>query len=168
MKKSNKKRNLIILTFLIVLILFIIFIVVNTKKDSEEVLVVECNKSVTAEGINTLFELYAYRIGDELKLVQNSVITFDAQINEEIFQSLVIYYEQQQEQRIETKFGSNYGYIDSSVSYKDQSLNSQIIYYINENSEKTIIDAFDYNFISASNEEISDYFEEDGYSCKIY
>lgn len=172
MKEENNKKNskilLIIMAVIFVLILFIVFIVINTKNDSEEVLVIECDKSIMNEKTKILYKMNIYRKDNSLKLVQDSILTFSVYMTDEMLKSIVNYYEYQQNQRIETKFGTNYAYIESSVDYNKQSINSQIIYYVNENSEETIIEAFDYNFISATNEEISNYFEEDGFSCKIY
>ena len=164
----KNKKLLIILGVSIIIIIGLILIF--SSNNASEKLSVECERNASVNGFDSNFLVQVYRDGDLLKLI----LTNENKMGEKLLSqfssldNLAKVYDAQQKEQIEKTFGENYEYVESNVESTNSSVIVKNTYYINEKSSESIYVAFDYNFFEATNEDIKNYFERDGYSCKVY
>lgn len=170
MLKKNKKIFVFISIIIFSLLLLLFIIRFNNGYDKN--LVLNCEQDEEFNNINFEVSIKVYRGKDSLKLVNTSKSIIKEQANN-IFssknlQQLSLVLKKQQEDEIIEMFGENYKYIEYNVNQNDNSIETEFIYNINEVSSIDMYRAFEYDLYHATDEDIKDYFEGDGFTCKKY
>lgn len=164
MKKNNKK--LIIILGILVGISIVLILLFNNKNNDE--LIIGCQRTVQNEDSVSEFFIDVYEDDNSLKIVNNTTTTLNSKMSEEALDLMFTYYKTKQEQTVLNKFDEDYQYFEHSIEKLENGIKSTFVYYINEKNQTDMYEVFEYNFFGSSMDDINNYFEEDGFTCKIY